>query len=114
MIIEKLKDCELIIEAVDEKFELKKQIFKELGFAIAKKETIFVSNTSTLSLTKIAEMTSRPDKIIGMHFLHPVPKIPLVELVKCLYTSNETVEKLKLLPLKSVKLLLKFMSIRDL
>lgn len=87
-------DCELIIEAVDENMELKKAIFKQLD-AIAKEETIFVSNTSTLSLTKIAEATKRTDKIIGMHFLNPVPKVPLVELVKALDTSNETVAKVK-------------------
>ncbi|MFA4923232.1 MAG: 3-hydroxyacyl-CoA dehydrogenase NAD-binding domain-containing protein [Ignavibacteriaceae bacterium] len=87
-------DCELIIEAVDENMELKKNIFKELD-KIAKPETIFVSNTSTLSLTKIAEVSKRPKKIIGMHFLNPVPKVPLVELVKALDTSNETVAKVK-------------------
>jgi len=88
--IEKVKTCDLIIEAVDEDFELKKNIFQQLD-KIALEDTIFVSNTSTLSLTQIAETTSRPDKIIGMHFLNPVPKVPLVELVKCLETSNETV-----------------------
>ncbi|NCQ18021.1 MAG: 3-hydroxybutyryl-CoA dehydrogenase [Ignavibacteria bacterium CG_4_8_14_3_um_filter_37_9] len=87
-------DCELIIEAVDENMELKKTIFRELD-KIAKEETIFVSNTSTLSLTKIAGFSKRPDKIIGMHFLNPVPKVPLVELVKALDTSNETVAKVK-------------------
>lgn len=91
---EKIKECDLIIEAVQENFELKKEIFCRLD-TIAKKDAIFVSNTSTLSLTKIAEATNRPDKIIGMHFLNPVPKIPLVELVKCLHTSNETVETVK-------------------
>ncbi len=93
--MEKVKECDLIIEAVDEDFELKKEIFKTID-KLARKETILVSNTSTLSLTKIAECTQRSDKIIGMHFLNPVPKVPLVELVKCLYTSNETVEKIKL------------------
>ncbi len=92
--IDKINGSELIIEAVDEDFELKKKIFQELDKR-AKKETIFVSNTSTLSLTKIAECTNRPDKVIGMHFLNPVPKIPLVELVKCLHTSNKTVEVVK-------------------
>ena len=90
----KVAEYDLIIEAVDEDFNLKQLIFAELD-SLAKKETIFVSNTSTLSLTKLAETTSRPDKIIGMHFLHPVPKVPLVELVKCLHTSNETVEQVK-------------------
>ncbi len=94
MDLNKIKDAEIIIEAVEEDFELKKNIFKKLD-AIAPKDVIFISNTSTLSLTKIAETTSRPDKIIGMHFLHPVPKIPLVELVKCIHTSNNTVEVVK-------------------
>ncbi len=92
--INKINDSDLIIEAVDEDFDLKKKIFQDLDKK-AKQETIFVSNTSTLSLTKIAECTNRPDKVIGMHFLNPVPKIPLVELVKCLHTSNETVEVVK-------------------
>ncbi len=92
--IKKVKDYELIIEAVDEDFNLKRQIFVELD-AIANKNAIFVSNTSTLSLTKLSETTSRPDRIIGMHFMNPVPKIPMVELVKCLHTSNETVEVVK-------------------
>ncbi|MCX6168212.1 MAG: 3-hydroxyacyl-CoA dehydrogenase NAD-binding domain-containing protein [Ignavibacteriales bacterium] len=86
-----IPECDLVIEAVDENYDLKKKIFKELD-AIAKPETIFVSNTSTLSLTKIAEVTKRRDKIIGMHFLNPVPKVPLVELVRALDTSDKTVE----------------------
>ncbi len=89
-----VNEYDLIIEAVDEDFNLKQLIFMELD-SIAKKDTIFVSNTSTLSLTKLAETTSRPEKMIGMHFLHPVPKIPMVELVKCLHTSNKTVELVK-------------------
>ncbi len=92
--LEKVKSCELIIEAVDEDFELKKNIFKTID-SFAKKDTIFISNASTLSITKIAETTNRPDKIIGMHFLNPVPKVPLVELVKCIHTSNETMEVIK-------------------
>jgi 3-hydroxybutyryl-CoA dehydrogenase len=90
----KIKDSDLVIEAVDENFELKKSIFQILD-KLVKPDTILVSNTSTLSLTKIAELTKRPDQIIGMHFLNPVPKIPLVELIKCLHTSNETVEAVK-------------------
>jgi 3-hydroxybutyryl-CoA dehydrogenase len=89
-----INEYDLIIEAVEEDFDLKVNVFKELD-KIAKKEAIFVSNTSTLSLTKISEKTSRPDKMIGLHFLNPVPKIPLVEIVKCLHTSNETVAFVK-------------------
>jgi len=89
-----IPDCDLIIEAVDENYELKMSIFKELD-AIAKPETIFISNTSTLSLTKIAEETKRKDRIIGMHFLNPVPKVPLVELIRAMDTSNKTVDIIK-------------------
>ncbi|MBA4407373.1 3-hydroxybutyryl-CoA dehydrogenase [bacterium] len=89
-----IPECDLIIEAVDENYDLKKKIFKELD-SIAKPGTIFISNTSTLSLTKIAEVTKRRDKIIGMHFLNPVPKVPLVELIRALETSNKTVEIIK-------------------
>ncbi len=89
-----VKDCEIIIESVQEDFDLKVDIFKRLD-AIVNPEAIFVSNTSTLSLTNISESISRPSKVIGMHFLNPVPKIPMVELVKSLHTSNETVLKVK-------------------
>ena len=89
-----VEGTDLLVEAVDEDFELKKGIFKQLD-ELVKKETIFVSNTSTLSLTRLAECTGRADRVIGMHFLHPVPKVPLVELVKCLHTSNITVEVIK-------------------
>jgi 3-hydroxybutyryl-CoA dehydrogenase len=89
-----LKDCNLIVEAVTEDFNLKLKIFKEID-DIADDNCIFISNTSTLSLTKLAEATSRPDKVIGLHFLTPVPKVPVVEVVKCLHTSNETVERIK-------------------
>jgi 3-hydroxybutyryl-CoA dehydrogenase len=89
-----VSDCELIIEAVYEDFDLKIGIFKDLDKK-ANKDCIFVSNTSTLSLTKISEMTDRPDRMIGLHFLNPVPKIPVVEVVKCLHTSNDTIAKVK-------------------
>ena len=91
---DKIADRDLIIEAVDEDYDLKVNIFSQLDKK-AKKDCIFVSNTSTLSLTKLAETTSRPDKMIGLHFLNPVPKIPVVEVVKCLHTSNETIAKVK-------------------
>lgn len=92
--INKIADRDLIIEAVDEDFDLKVKIFSELDKK-AKSDCIFVSNSSTLSLTKISETTSRPDKMIGLHFLNPVPKIPVVEVVKCVHTSNETIAKIK-------------------
>ena len=92
MDMKQVKEADFIIEAVDEIFELKKKVFQELD---ADPETILVSNTATLSLTKIAEETRRKDKIIGMHFLNPVPKVNVVEVVKALETSDDTVIKTK-------------------
>ncbi len=94
MDMKQIKEADFIIEAVDEIFELKKKVFKELD-ALADPDTILVSNTATLSLTKIAEETKRKDKIIGMHFLNPVPKVSVVEVVKALETSDDTVVKTK-------------------
>lgn len=92
--LEEARDCDVIIEAMAENYELKKMIFIELD-QMVKHETILVSNTSTLSLSKIAEFTKRADKIIGMHFLSPVPKVPLVELIRGLRTSDKTMEVMK-------------------
>jgi 3-hydroxybutyryl-CoA dehydrogenase len=89
-----IPNCDLIIEAADESYETKFNIFKELD-KLAKPNTVIISNTSTLSLTKIAEVTNRRDHIIGMHFLNPVPKVPLVELIRGLETSDKTVERMK-------------------
>ncbi len=88
--LEEACDCDLIIEAIVENYQLKRILFKRLD-EIANPNTILVSNTSTLSLTEIAEVTERKDRIIGMHFLNPVPKVPLVELVKGMDTSDKTV-----------------------
>ncbi|MBU0473498.1 MAG: NAD(P)-binding domain-containing protein [Bacteroidetes bacterium] len=92
--INEVNEADFIIEAVEENFETKRKIFSILD-TVAKENTILVSNTATLSLTKIAEITKRPEKIIGMHFLNPVPKVNLVEVVKGLETSDETVTKTK-------------------
>ncbi len=92
--IEEAKNYDLVIEAVDENLDLKLKIFKQLD-TIVPADVILVSITSTLSLSKIAESTKRPGKIIGMHFLNPVPKVPVVELVKGLDTSNDTVETIR-------------------
>ena len=92
--LDEAKNADLVIEAVAEDFQLKKIIFKKLD-EIARKDTILVSNTSTLSLSKIAAITSRPDKIIGLHFLNPVPKVNLVEVIKAIQTSDLTVKTVK-------------------
>ena len=84
-----VKDADLIIEAAAENMEAKKALFKELD-ELCKPETIIATNTSALSITEIAAVTGRPDKIIGMHFFNPVPAMKLVEIVKGLTTSEET------------------------
>ncbi|AXJ01259.1 3-hydroxybutyryl-CoA dehydrogenase [Cyclonatronum proteinivorum] len=81
-------EADLIIEAVNENFELKKKIFQTLD-AAARPETILASNTSSISITKLAGVTKRPDKVIGMHFFNPVPVMKLVEIVRGLETSDE-------------------------
>ncbi len=89
-----LKNADLFVEAIEESVDTKLQVFKKFT-QIAKPEAIFISNTATISLTQLAESTDRPDQVIGVHFLNPVPKIPLVELIKCLHTSNETVKTVR-------------------
>ena len=84
-----LKSCDIIIEAVDETFELKRQLM-EAFYSIGKEDAVFISNTATLSLSKLALSSRRPEQIIGMHFLNPVPKVPLVEIVRGMRTSDET------------------------
>ena len=82
-------DCDLVVEAVPEILELKQSIFSEL-YSICKPETILASNTSSISISTIAEATSRPDRVIGMHFMNPVPIMKLVEIINGKDTSPET------------------------
>ena len=84
-----MKDADLVIEAATENPELKFKIFKEMD-ANAREGVILASNTSSISITKIAAVTSRPDKVIGMHFMNPVPLMKLVEVIRGLGTSDET------------------------
>lgn len=83
------KDAQLIIEAVGEKIDLKRELFAALD-QIAPPHAILASNTSSLSLTRLAAATSRPDKVIGMHFFNPVPLMKLLEVIRGLATSDET------------------------
>ena len=82
-------DSELVIEAATENFEIKKSIFKTLD-ENCKADAILASNTSSISITEIAAFTKRPDKVIGMHFMNPVPVMKLIEVIRGLATSNET------------------------
>ena len=83
-----LKECDLVIEAVSEKPELKFSIFKQLD-ETCKSEAILASNTSSISITKIAAQTKRPEKVVGMHFMNPVPVMKLIEGIRGLQTSDE-------------------------
>ncbi len=87
----KLADCDFVVEAATEKFEIKAEIFRDLD-RIMQPEIILASNTSSISITKLAALTKRPDKVIGMHFFNPVPVMKLVEVIRGLATSQETFE----------------------
>jgi 3-hydroxybutyryl-CoA dehydrogenase len=89
-----LKECSLIVEAATENFDIKKQIFEKLD-SIANDGAILSSNTSSISITKIAATTKRPDKVIGMHFFNPVPLMKLVEVIRGIATSDETYSTVK-------------------
>src|SRR5579863_7869589 len=86
---EKLADCDFVIEAATEKFEIKAEIFRDLD-RLTRPEIILASNTSSISITRLAAQTKRPDKVIGMHFFNPVPVMKLVEVIRGLATSQET------------------------
>ncbi len=87
--LEKAAGAELVVEAVIENDEIKKSIFKKLD-ELCPSETILASNTSSISITELAAVTNRPDKVIGMHFMNPVPVMELVEIIRGLATSEET------------------------
>jgi 3-hydroxybutyryl-CoA dehydrogenase len=85
-----LKDVDFAIEAVLEDLELKKQVFQEMD-GLTRPEVILATNTSSMSITEIGAATKRPDKVVGMHFFNPVPIMKLVEVIKGMSTSDETV-----------------------
>ena len=89
-----LADMDLIVEAILERMDIKKSVFGELD-AICKPETIFASNTSSLSITEIATATKRQDKFIGMHFFNPATAMKLIEVIRGAHTSDETFEVIK-------------------
>lgn len=85
---EAVKEADLVVEAATENIDLKLAIFKELD-AVCRPETVLASNTSSISITRIASVTNRPDKVIGMHFMNPVPVMRLVEVIRGYATSDE-------------------------
>ena len=98
----RLADCDFVVEAATEKFEIKTEIFRDLD-RLCRPEIILATNTSSISITKLAALTKRPDKVIGMHFFNPVPVMKLVEVIRGLATSNETFQTVRELALKLEK-----------
>ncbi len=99
---ESLADCDFVVEAATEKFEIKAQLFRDLD-RICRPQVVLSSNTSSISITKLGALTQRPDRIIGMHFFNPVPVMKLVEVIRGLVTSNETFETVRDLAVKLEK-----------
>jgi len=97
-----LADCDFVVEAATEKFAIKAEIFRDLDL-VCRTEIILASNTSSISITKLAALTQRPEKVIGMHFFNPVPVMKLVEVIRGLATSPETFETVRDLALKLQK-----------
>ena len=89
--LEELADCDLVIEAVLEELELKREVFAELD-RVTRPEAVLATNTSALSVAEIAEATTRPERVVGMHFFNPAPVLPLVEIVRAPKSSDEAVE----------------------
>jgi len=89
-----LSEAAFVIEAITEDQNIKTSLFSDLD-QIVTRQSILASNTSSISITKLAAATNRPDKVIGMHFMNPVPVMKLVEVIRGLATSNETYEKVK-------------------
>ncbi len=87
-----MEGCDLVVEAVFENLEIKSSVFQELD-RVCGPQTILASNTSSISITKLARTTRRPEKVIGMHFMNPVPLMKLVEIVRGVLTSQETYEQ---------------------
>ncbi len=98
----KLAECDFVIEAATEKFEIKTEIFRDLD-RVTRPEIILASNTSSISITKLAAQTKRAEKVIGMHFFNPVPVMKLVEVIRGLATSQETFDSVRDLSVKLEK-----------
>ena len=87
--LDDLRDCDLVIEAITENLKAKSDVFRYLD-KLVRPEVILASNTSSISITKLAAVTARPDRFIGMHFMNPVPVMKLVEIIRGIATSDET------------------------
>lgn len=98
----KLAGCDFVVEAATEKFEIKAEIFRDLD-RICRPEAVLASNTSSISITKLAALTQRPERVIGMHFFNPVPVMKLVEVIRGLATGDETFQTVRDLAVKLEK-----------
>jgi 3-hydroxybutyryl-CoA dehydrogenase len=98
----RLADCDLVVEAASEKLDIKSELFRDLD-RVCRPEVILASNTSSISITKLAAVTNRPQRVIGMHFFNPVPVMKLVEIVRGLATSDETFQTVRELAIKLEK-----------
>ena len=103
--LHELEEADLVVEAASEDFGIKAQVFGELD-KICKPQAILASNTSSISLTKIAAITRRPDKVIGMHFMNPVPLMKLIEVIRAMQTSDDTCAVIEELAVKLGKIAL--------
>ena len=99
---DELRQCDFIVEAATERFDIKQEIFRDLD-RICPNEVILASNTSSISITRLAALTMRPEKVIGMHFFNPVPIMKLVEVIRGLATSQETFSSVRELAIKLEK-----------
>jgi 3-hydroxybutyryl-CoA dehydrogenase len=100
--LEEFKDCDLVIEAASEQIPIKKEVFQTLD-AVTRKNAVLASNTSSISITRIASFTRRPDRVVGMHFFNPVPVMKLIELIRGMETSEETFQTAREVSLKMDK-----------
>ncbi len=100
-----LSEASFVVEAVTEDLKVKTELFKSLD-EITAPETILASNTSSISITRLGAATSRPDKVIGMHFMNPVPVMKLVEVIRGIATSDATYERVRALTEKLGKIAL--------
>ena len=92
-----MKGADFVVEAIIENAEAKKGVFEQLDKVVENKSAVLATNTSSISITKIASYTKRPDKVIGMHFMNPVPVMTLVEVIQGLQTSADTLSQTKAL-----------------
>ena len=94
----RLAECDFVVEAATEKLEIKAELFRDLD-RIMRPEVILASNTSSISITRLAALTKRPERVIGMHFFNPVPVMRLVEVIRGLATTEETFDRVRELAL---------------